>query len=82
MNTEKTMLQEITEEFTAMAIENEQLLRRISQLEQERKEIAEKAWDAGYERGIWDEFPQKHDPEPPTRDTYLSQFDQTKTEGV
>lgn len=64
--------------------EVEQLQQRISQLEQERKDIASDAWDAALKRkycemamesNLWNR------PEmPPDKAAYLSRFEQTKTE--
>lgn len=51
-----------------------ELQQRISQLEQERKEIASDAFKAGMDYG--------YNSSRPNLQQYLSQFDQTKTEGV
>lgn len=77
-------LQEIYEPIGVIVKGYEQLKQRISQLEQERKEIAEKAWDACWgvsqENGIF--YRADIADVEIAKATYLSQFEQSKTEGI
>jgi hypothetical protein len=49
---------------------------RIEFLESQQGKIAEDTWDAATERALWDSVvnPDRMRPEPPDKDTYLSQF--------